>query len=150
MEWFSISYLFCSVSSTLPHFIALVFYHPSVKPALVSSWKVFRHFLYKTYDMLVTCEKFRGQQKGREIFHNILTGKKKKKKPFPHCFNHNLVCHNPSIFHPGLLESWWWSTHSDDSYPSSLNSRCVCCSFHSLHRLPPSTSLSVPLPLCQT
>lgn len=28
--------------------------------------------------MLVTCEKFRGQQKGREIFHNILTGKKKK------------------------------------------------------------------------
>lgn len=32
--------------------------------------------------MLVTCEKFRGQQKGREIFHNILTGKKKKKSHF--------------------------------------------------------------------
>lgn len=79
MEWFRLSHLFCKVPSTLPHFIALVIYHSSVrKPALVSSWIVFRYFSYRTYDMLVICEKFRG----REILHNILTGIKKKKSHF--------------------------------------------------------------------
>lgn len=83
MEWFSLSHLFCKVPSTLPHFIALVIYYSSErKPALVSSWKVFRHFSYKTYDMLVTCEKCRGQHKGIEILHNILTGIKKPKSLF--------------------------------------------------------------------